>query len=150
MDPSIQRGILLCRRLLEPGDEVIPVLFLLQTSECHLGAGDVLFGVLEIFEESILFPYNTLVNVGGCVREALTLASFSSKEAMQVGAYFMRPSSFYGVALGTASFEKGRALSRVTSREAHYLSLKVVNGKLFERRCYGYVMWKRRVYQLFQ
>lgn len=72
MDPSIQRGILLCRlneknnisnqknlkayrqqerppyRLLEPGDEVIPVLFLLQTSECHLGAGDVLHGVIAL------------------------------------------------------------------------------------------------------
>jgi hypothetical protein len=32
-------------RFLEPGDKVIPVLVLLQTSECHLGAGDVLHGV---------------------------------------------------------------------------------------------------------
>ena len=29
-------------RFLEPGDKVIPVLLFLQTSECHLGAGDVL------------------------------------------------------------------------------------------------------------
>lgn len=36
--------------LLEVGDEVIPVLVLLQAAEGHLGAGDVLLGVLEVGE----------------------------------------------------------------------------------------------------
>lgn len=31
-------------------DEVVPVLLLLQTTEGHLGAGDVLLGVLEVGE----------------------------------------------------------------------------------------------------
>ena len=36
--------------LLEVGDEVVPVLVLLQAAESHLGAGDVLLGVLEVGE----------------------------------------------------------------------------------------------------
>ena len=34
--------------LAEECDEVVPVLALLQSTECHLGAGNVLFGVLEV------------------------------------------------------------------------------------------------------
>jgi len=36
--------------LLEVGDEVVAVLGLLETAEGHLGAGDVLLGVLEVLE----------------------------------------------------------------------------------------------------
>lgn len=36
--------------LLEEGDEVVAVLGLLETTEGHLGAGDVLLGVLEVVE----------------------------------------------------------------------------------------------------
>ena len=31
-------------------NQVVPVLCLFQTAECHLGAGDVFLGVLEVFE----------------------------------------------------------------------------------------------------
>ena len=31
-------------------DQVVPVLCLFQTAKCHLGAGDVFLGVLEVFE----------------------------------------------------------------------------------------------------
>ncbi len=36
--------------LAQPGDQIVPVLALLQATESHLGAGDVFLGVLEIFE----------------------------------------------------------------------------------------------------
>lgn len=36
--------------LLEEGDEVVPVLGLLEATEGHLGAGNVLLGVLEVLE----------------------------------------------------------------------------------------------------
>lgn len=36
--------------LLEEGDEVVAVLVLLETTEGHLGAGNVLLGVLEVLE----------------------------------------------------------------------------------------------------
>ena len=37
-------------RLLEVGDEVVPVLVLLETTEGHLGTGNELLGVLEVVE----------------------------------------------------------------------------------------------------
>ena len=36
--------------ILEPGDKVVPVLLLLQARKRHLGAGNVLLGVLEVLE----------------------------------------------------------------------------------------------------
>ena len=36
--------------LLEVGDHVVPVLGLLQSTESHLGSGNVLLGVLEVLE----------------------------------------------------------------------------------------------------
>jgi hypothetical protein len=36
--------------LLEEGDQVVAVLGLLETAEGHLGAGNVLLGVLEVLE----------------------------------------------------------------------------------------------------
>ena len=36
--------------LTEVGDQVIPVLALLETTEGHLGAGNVLLGVLEVLK----------------------------------------------------------------------------------------------------
>lgn len=86
--------------ILQPCDEVIAVLLLLQTCERHLGARDVLlrthtismpdvnedeemthlFGVFQVLEESVLVPCNALVDVGGSVREALDLTGLASKE----------------------------------------------------------------------
>lgn len=40
----------LCGLLLEVGDEVVAVLILLEATEGHLGARDVLFGVLKVCE----------------------------------------------------------------------------------------------------
>ena len=68
--------------LLEEGDEVVAVLGLLETTEGHLGAGNVLLGVLEVLElwrisiashrtfhpwqtyQSVLVPGDTLLLVG--------------------------------------------------------------------------------------
>jgi len=43
--------------LLEEGDEVVAVLGLLETTECHLGTGDVLLGVLEVLKLGCISPY---------------------------------------------------------------------------------------------
>lgn len=40
----------LSRGLLEEGDDIVPVLALLQTTESHLGAGNVLLGVFEVLK----------------------------------------------------------------------------------------------------
>ena len=42
-------GRLLCL-LAEEGDQIVPVLALLQATKCHLGAGDVLLRVLKVLE----------------------------------------------------------------------------------------------------
>lgn len=41
-------------RLLKVGNEIVPVLGLLQTSKRHLGSGNVLLWVLEVLEKSLL------------------------------------------------------------------------------------------------
>jgi hypothetical protein len=50
--------------LTQEGDQVVPVLILLQSTECHLCAGNVLLGVLEVFKKSIIVPLNPLCLVG--------------------------------------------------------------------------------------
>lgn len=53
----LQRGMLggcLLGLLLEEGDQVVSVLALLETTEGHLGTGDVLLGVLEVLELMII------------------------------------------------------------------------------------------------
>ena len=42
----------------------VAVLGLLEATEGHLGAGDVLLGVLEVIEEGVLVPGDTLLLVG--------------------------------------------------------------------------------------
>ena len=84
--------------LLEEGDEVVAVLGLLETTEGHLGAGNVLLGVLEVLElgrvssglhckrcgtyESVVVPLNTLLLVGVGVRETLNLARLAAEETV--------------------------------------------------------------------
>jgi hypothetical protein len=125
--------------LLQVGDQVVPVLGLLQTGEGHLGTRNVLLGVLEVlekekqisatwslplvllcllrsthFEQSVLLPYNTLVNVGGSVREAIDLSRLSAKETVQSGSNLVGTSSFNGVALSTSGLEETGSLGRIT------------------------------------
>jgi hypothetical protein len=50
--------------LSEEGDQVVTVLGLLETTESHLGSGNVLLGVLEVLEESVVVPLNALLLVG--------------------------------------------------------------------------------------
>lgn len=87
--------------LLEPGDEIVTVLLLLQASKGHFGARDVLrrvmgisaplltghemtylLGVLEVFEKGLLAPCNALVDVGSGVGKALNLASLTAEETI--------------------------------------------------------------------
>jgi hypothetical protein len=50
--------------LSEEGDQVVTVLGLLETTESHLGSGNVLLGVLEVLEESVVVPLDALLLVG--------------------------------------------------------------------------------------
>ena len=72
--------------LLDVGYQVAPVLLLLEAGEDHLGARDVLLGVLEVDVKGVLVPGDALADVGGGVRKAGSSSGLSSPHAVQVGA----------------------------------------------------------------
>ena len=92
-----------------------------------------LFGVLEVLEESLLVPSDTLVHVGSSVGEAICLAGLASENTTQVqsatsfsgsfavrdvpvevGADFVRLASTESVALSATGLEETGTLSSVT------------------------------------
>merc|ERR1719180_456525 len=95
----------LCARLLNISNQVTAVLLLLQTSEHHLGAGDVLLGVGQVDIEGVLFPGDALVNVSLGVVKTRCPSSLSSPDTMKVRPLLVLATSFYGVALGTCLCE---------------------------------------------
>ena len=105
--------------VLEEGDEVVTVLGLLETTEGHLGAGDVLLGVLEVLEEGVLVPSDALVDVGSRVRVTTGLTSLATEHAVEVGADLVRLARGDGVALSAAGLEERSALGSVTSSKRH-------------------------------
>jgi len=106
--------------LLKVGDQVVTFLLLLKTSEGHLGARNVLFGVLQVFEEGLFTPSDTLGNVGRGVREPFGLASLSSENTVEVGADFVSLTGLKSMALSTAGLEKGSTLGSVTWLGRHW------------------------------
>lgn len=118
--------------LFEVGDEVIPILFLLQTGEGHFCSRDILLGVLEVLKQSLLTPCNALVHIGSGVRKTLGLTGLAAKDArrhirecqgvyetgrnspMEVGSNLVRLTGSEGVALSATSLEEASALSRIT------------------------------------
>jgi len=67
---------------LEEGDEVVAVLWLLETAEGHLGAWDVLLWVFEVGKQSFLLPCDALLLVRVCVRETLDLTGLAAEETV--------------------------------------------------------------------
>ena len=100
--------------LLHPGDEVVAVLVLLQTTESHLGAGNVLLGVLQVLEQGLISPGDTLVDVGSGVRVSVCLTGLTAKDTEQVGTNFVWSTTLEGVALSTTGLEETGSLLNVT------------------------------------
>lgn len=63
----------------------VPLLWLFQSGKGHLGAGNVLFWILQVLKERLLAPHNALVLVGRRVRVALHGARLAAKQPEQVG-----------------------------------------------------------------
>ena len=76
-------------RLLDVGYQVTPVLLLLQAGEDHLGAGDVLLGVLQIDVEGVLVPGDPLADVGRGVGEPGCSSSLPAPHTVKVGTWKM-------------------------------------------------------------
>jgi len=103
-------------RLLEVGNQVLAVLLLLETTKGHLGAGNVLLGVLEVSKEGVLLPGDALALVGVGVGVALDGAGLATKKTVQSRADLVGTALLDGVALSTAGLEEvGTLLSVATS-----------------------------------
>lgn len=87
-------------------NEVVSVLGLLQATEGHLGAGDVLLGVLEVVEEGLVVPLDTLLLVGVGVGVALDGTTLAAEEAVQGRADLVAAVLLNGVALSTSGLEQ--------------------------------------------
>ena len=87
-------------------NQILPVLLLLETTESHLGTGDVLLGVLEVVEESLVVPLNTLLLVGVGVGVAIDGTRRAAKETVQGRADLVAAVLLNGVALSTSCLEK--------------------------------------------
>ena len=100
--------------MLQVSNQVLPVLVLLQSSKGHLGARDVLLGVLQVLEQGLISPGDTLVNVGSGVRISVCLTGLTAKDTEQVGTNFVWSTTLEGVALSTTGLEETGSLLNVT------------------------------------
>lgn len=115
----------------QPGDQVVPVLALLQATESHLGAWNVFLGVLEVVElsrvslypfrlctfktyQGILVPCDAGLLVGIGVGEAFNGAGLSAKEAVKVRADLVALGLDDRVALSASGLEEVCTLLGVT------------------------------------
>lgn len=97
--------------------EVVTILLLLQATKGHLGAGNVLLGVLKVLEQGIVAPDNALLLVGVGELVAVGGTRLAAKEAVQVGANLVATVLLDGVALSTTGLEEVGTLLSVTCRE---------------------------------
>lgn len=95
-------------------DQVVPVLLLLETTEGHLSAGNVLLGVLEVLEEGALVPDDALLLVGIGVGVAVDRAGLAAEQAVERGADLVAAAGVEGVALRAARLEEVGTLLGVT------------------------------------
>lgn len=99
------------------------ILLLLQATKGHLGAGDVLLGVLNVLEQGLVVPDNALVLVGIGEAVAGRGTRLAAKEAVQVGADLVAAVLLDGVALSTTGLEEvGTLLSVTWKREENDLA----------------------------
>lgn len=105
---------------LQVGNQIATLVGLLKTGEDHLGAGDVLLGVLQVLEQRIFVPGNSLSLVGICVGEAGSLAGLATDQTVQVGSNLVLATGLHSVALCATLNEQLLALLNITSWHAHY------------------------------
>jgi hypothetical protein len=111
-------------------NEVVPVLLLLETTEGHLGARNVLLGVLEVLEEGLLVPLDALLLVGVGVRVAVNGTSLAAEETVESRADLVAAVLVDGVALGTTRLEEVGTLLEITTSHCEGLF-----GEVGGRRC---------------
>lgn len=98
-------------------NQVVPVLALLEAAKGHLGAGDVLLGVLEVLEQRLLLPGDALALVGVGVGVAVDGARLAAEQPVQRGADLVAAAGLDRVALRAARLEEVGTLLGVTLRQ---------------------------------
>merc|ERR1719401_1263857 len=99
--------------LLEVCNEILAILFLLQTRKDHLGSRDVLLGCLEVVEESVLAPRDARLLVGLRVAESRGLTRLPAEKTVEVRALLVGSSRLDSVALRALGLENlGSLLGR--------------------------------------
>lgn len=116
------RFFLLLRLLPQEGDQVVPILGLLQPSKSHLRAGNVFLWIFEVLKQGVFVPLHICLLVRVGVREALNGASVAAKEAMEVGPDLVALTFLQRVALRTPRLEEVGALLGVTWKSKGYVS----------------------------
>jgi hypothetical protein len=126
-------------------DQVIALLGLLETAKGHLGAGNVLLGILKVGEldaesvsrsrthhisnattyQSLLVPGDALLLVGIGVGETLDLAGLAAEDAVQVRADLVGTVLLEGMALGATGLEEVGALGSVTYSQIIQLEMRI-------------------------
>lgn len=102
-----------CKRPKNLRNQVISVCRLLETTEGHLGAGEVLLGVLKVVEEGLVLPGDAGLLVGVGVGVAINGTALAAEEAVQGGADLVAAVLVNGVALGTSGGEELGSLLNV-------------------------------------
>lgn len=75
---------------LEEGNDISAVLGALEAREVHLGLGDILLGVQQVFKKSLLAPDNTGFLVGRRVSIAGDSSGSATEKTIQVGSLLGR------------------------------------------------------------
>jgi len=87
-------------------DEIAAIFIFLQTCKSHLGAGDVLFRVLQVFKEGFFTPCYAFLDVSLSVRETFCLSRVASKNTMEIGSHFVSLARAESMTLCASSFKE--------------------------------------------
>jgi hypothetical protein len=100
--------------LLHVSNNVTTFLGLLETVKHHLGTRNVLLGVLQVIEQCLVFPNDTLLLVGVRVGKSFSLTRLTSKDSSKIRSNLVCTSLFNSVALSTTGLEEFGSIGGVS------------------------------------
>jgi len=91
--------------LLQVRDDVVTILWLLESGKDHFVSLHELLWILEVVEDVVVVPQNAGLLVGARVRVSLHLSGLASVEAVEVGTLLVGTTLLDGVALRALGLE---------------------------------------------
>jgi len=108
--------------LLDESNEICSLLGLLETSEDHLGSGDVLLGIQQVSKQVLLVPLDTRLRVSLGVGVACDSSRWTANQTEQIGTLLVAFTLLDGVALGALGLEDLGSLGGITLGDVGRLS----------------------------